>query len=121
MEKIFGKLTVLVSDKATTINIVWDLHKDKNMSGTKSKFRTRPKYILTTYFCQDIKTVHYVCMDGGVFSTNYYAGTTRHPLGWGKKKLDLHPYLVPYAKISLRWVTDSNIKAIIVKLLGEII
>ena len=59
-------------------------------------------------------------MDGGVFSTNYYAGTTRHPLGGGKK-VNLHPYLIPHAKISLRWVTDSNIKASIVKLLGEII
>ena len=38
-----------------------------------------------------------------------------------KKKMNLHPYLIPYAKISLRWVTDSNIKASIVKLLGEII
>ena len=120
MEKIFVKLTVLVSDKATTIKIVWDLHKDKNMNGTKSKFRTRPKYILTTYFRQDTKTVPYVCMDAGVFSTNYYAGTTRHPPG-KKKKMNLHPYLIPYAKISLRWVTDSNIKASIVKLLGEII
>lgn len=38
-----------------------------------------------------------------------------------KKKKNLHPYLIPYAKISLRWVTDSNIKASIVKLLEEII
>lgn len=38
-----------------------------------------------------------------------------------KKKMNLHPYLIPYAKISLRWVTDSNIKASIVKLLEEII
>lgn len=60
-------------------------------------------------------------MDGGVFSTNYYAGTTSHPPGEKKKKMNLHPYLIPYAKISLRWVTDSNIKASIVKLLEEII
>lgn len=38
-----------------------------------------------------------------------------------KKKMNLHPYLIPYAKISFRWVTDSNIKASIVKLLEEII
>lgn len=97
MEKIFVKLTVLVSDKATTIKIVWDLHKDKNMNGTKSKFRTRPKYILTIYFCQDTKTVPYVCMDGGVFSTNYYAGTTRHPPG-KKKKNEPPPLPYPICK-----------------------
>ena len=39
----------------------------------------------------------------------------------GEEKVNLHPYLIPHAKISLRWVTDSNIKASIVKLLGEII
>ena len=48
-----------------------------------------------------------------------YAGTTRHPPG--EKKMNLNPYFIPYAKINLRWVTDPNIKANIIKLLGEII
>lgn len=47
-----------------------------------------------------------------VFSTN---GTIENPF----KKLNLNPYLTPYSKLNTKWITDLNVKAETMKLLGE--